>query len=491
MQSIPGLSHSEILVFERFRSRTVVEIAGARSSGLWQNVVLPACYSEPAVLHASIALVTATRWSRDPQGSATSNAGERLQLETVSQYNKAIQSLKAHVTKLDDPASLRITLITCVLFIALELCTERILQAMIHLDEGRKLTSTLFTTCNPNYVNPGTEAIILPSVPQSTEDELLLVFADLDVQSTYFGSARPQFRLAPEQGTKDPLLPSTSMLVPPTFHTIEEANQHLIILTNKCLDFVGDRLEPDRHTLQNRLSNLLRQDLSVSLKTWRTAFQDFVDTATKSKVFNIQSAFLQIRHAWLKLVIVPSYSEVEETILDAYLHEFASIVQLASMVLSDGGRSSEGFTLEFGVVAPLWFTVMKCRHPQIRRQALHLLTHAPREGFWDPNLVIQLGRETIKLEEGVPIFEENTSSDVMPFTYHAHDDEDETWRHLVPLYRRIAAVEVSYENEQHPILTMTFKRKTWTDGGRYTGMESIVVSQPLERRPHFNSVKTT
>jgi len=183
LKAIPFLSQSEAVNFELFRSRIVLDMAGIRSSGFWQNVVLPACYSEPAILHASIALANASRWFR-----ARSGGGEDiLRLDIINDYNKAIQHLKKHVVGHAKPQSLRIALISCALFIALELSTGRFEQATMHLSEGRKLLDsfTHVDISTTEYPEVEIKALVLASKPESTEDELVSVFVDLDLQSTF------------------------------------------------------------------------------------------------------------------------------------------------------------------------------------------------------------------------------------------------------------------------------------------------------------------
>jgi len=179
LKAIPFLSQSEAVNFELFRSRIVLDMAGIRSSGFWQNVVLSACYSEPAILHASIALANASRWFR-----ARSGAGKDiLRLDIINDYNKAIQHLKKYVVGHAKPRSLRIALITCALFIALELSTGRFEQATMHLREGRKLLDsfTHVDISTTEYPKVEIKTLVLALKLESTEDELVSVFADLDL----------------------------------------------------------------------------------------------------------------------------------------------------------------------------------------------------------------------------------------------------------------------------------------------------------------------
>lgn len=480
LKSMPFLNHSEALAFELFRSKLVHEIAGVRSLGFWQNVVLPACYSEPAILHASMALVHASRWDQDPRSESGLIREDITRLDTVSDYNKAIQHLKAHVAGHDDPSGLRVALITCVLFIALELLTSRFEKAMIHLLEGRKLllSSAQFVSSTTESAEVETRTLMLASKPQSIEEELVSLFADLDLQSTHFGSGRPQLRLSackPIQPIRpEPLF---SLALPSDFSSIQEANQHLLILTNNCLQFVGQELDPDRHTLQNKLSNSHRQSLCTSLGNWRRAYDrsySKVSPLEKSDpAWKQQSSLMLIHYAWLRVIVPTSFTEVEETDFDSYLYEFKTITDLASSILTERifcGR----FSLESGVIPPLSWVVFKCRHPQIRRKALRLLEQAGREGLWEPKLVGQIGRELIVLEEGI---EELGSTSLL---YNEESGQEGDWRQSIPLQRRIVGSTVTLETAEHLTLRISFERKVWNSDGRSIGNEYIVRRRPYE-----------
>ncbi|KUJ19351.1 uncharacterized protein LY89DRAFT_612974 [Mollisia scopiformis] len=470
---IPFLNHSESAAFDLFRSQTIREMSGLRSSNFWKKIALPACYSVPAILHASMALASAGRWSQASRKGYHPLGSDLMKLDTVHYYNKAIQHLKIHVAKHGDLSSLKISLIACILFIALELSTGRFGQALMHLNQGRKLlhttsSSKLSAKCDSKV---STKTARLLSSFHSTEDEIVSVFADLDLQATYFGSERPQLTLgshssAEIHGPKSQF----SLALPKHFSFMQEANQYLVIITNKCLQFVGQELDHDQHTRQNESSNFHRQYLYKTLKDWRKRYKEICSKAVvsdSSDTWKQYSSLMCLHHTWLSIVLPTSYAETEETDFDSYFREFATIVDLANSILSED--ASKRLSLEFGLVAPLSWTVKNCRHPQIRRKALHLLTQAGREGLWEPRLMTQLGRELILLEEGIEKLEY--------LDLHAersYGDED-----LVPLERRISTVSVSLEIGEHPELCITFQRKAWSYG-QCIGMETIIRRQPYE-----------
>jgi hypothetical protein len=83
--------------------------------------------------------------------------------------------------------------------------------------------------------------------------------------------------------------------------------------------------------------------------------------------------------------------EIEESVFDVYLDEFATIVDLASTVISQQ-TSTGGFSLDLGIVPALAWTATICHHHRIRHDALHLLSLTTQEGSWDPRFVGQPAR---------------------------------------------------------------------------------------------------
>jgi len=474
LKIIPFLNHSESVIFELFRSQTVVELAGFRSARFWRNIVLPACHSEPAIFHASMALANASC----PRTSTFARE-DIPRLDTLNHYNKAIHHLKAHVSICSETSSLRVALIACILFIALELSTGRFQEAGMHLNQGRTLlqSSTHFVTTTADR-EVKTKALVLVSNPKSVEDEIWSVFADLDLQSTYFGSYKPQLKLEAQKSTQyaSPAQPFLALLLdlPRDFSDIQEANKYLIILTNKCLQFIGHKLMPESHSLQHTHATFCRQHLNSDLKNWNETYDRMclrVTTIEKSRhAWKQQSTLMLIQSAWLSVLVPTSYFEIEETDYDSYIEEFTTITNLAASVLPERGGKKRQFSLEFGLAAPLSWTVIKCRDPYLRRRALSLIERAGHEGMWEPKLVSQLVKECILLEEGIEDLGDCCHG------WGAVDD----WRTWIPLQKRVITAVVVFEKSDYAMLQMRFRRKVWNSEGKFIGMEEIVRSRPYK-----------
>ncbi|KAF2237136.1 hypothetical protein EV356DRAFT_496669 [Viridothelium virens] len=132
------------------------------------------------------------------------------------------------------------------------------------------------------------------------------------------------------------------------------------------------------------------------------------------------------------------------------------------------------FTLEFGMVAPLWWTTMKCRYPQIRCKALHLLGQAGREGLWDPYLLGQIARECIDIEWGIDKIDGGGLAEALSLHENVYSGQ------LVELRRRVSEATASDDYEENGVLVITFKRKLWTSNGDYAGNEEIIRRLPYE-----------
>jgi hypothetical protein len=202
-----------------------------------------------------------------------------------------------------------------------------------------------------------------------------------------------------------------------------------------------------------------------------------------------------IHHAWLSVWLQSSYVEVEETDFDSYVSHFKTIVDYTSFIFSPEGEANsmnrKHFSLELGLIPPLWWTVMKCRHLKIRHRAHWLLGQAGREGLWDPIMLHEVASETMLLEErwsGVE-FDPAVSSSSMDLDTTSDDQAD--LDALIPLRYRISAAKVSNVDEDQKMIQITFTRKEWYVNGAWTGdFEQIVRERRLESLPKLQVVES-
>jgi hypothetical protein len=136
------------ICFEWFMFRTTRKLPSAFSSGFWNTLVIQASFNEASVYHAILALSTVhmhfTEKSSDRNTIYTSpDENERFMLQ---HYGKSMGHLQAHFSAHTRP-SVRVTLITCLLFTCLELLRGHYQSAIQHLEAGlRVLHGSDFST---------------------------------------------------------------------------------------------------------------------------------------------------------------------------------------------------------------------------------------------------------------------------------------------------------------------------------------------------------
>ncbi|KAK4977390.1 hypothetical protein LTR66_010735 [Elasticomyces elasticus] len=94
----------------------------------------------------------------------------------------------------------------------------------------------------------------------------------------------------------------------------------------------------------------------------------------------------------------------EEMIYGTFDDAFESVVSLANSILhyESGGPLAENFSIEMGIIQPLYAAATKCRKVQIRKQALQLLSAVPHpEGIWNGKVMAMIAKEVKQIKEGL------------------------------------------------------------------------------------------
>jgi len=87
-------------------------------------------------------------------------------------------------------------------------------------------------------------------------------------------------------------------------------------------------------------------------------------------------------------------------IYDQYDDSFDQVLTLAEQLIHNSQHMGSIIFFDMGVIAPLFYTVLKCRNHASRLKALALLRLAPcREGMWHRQDVIEYVEWKIGIEE--------------------------------------------------------------------------------------------
>lgn len=414
----PKFSANEEQGFAYFRLHSAHEIPGCFDSSIWNQLVLQLSHSEPCVLHAIVAVGAMHRFTggKCPSLNASNYLGPGNPF-AINQYIKSLYHLRERLDGPKDSTCEQVALMTCLLFICLEMLQGNRASALVHLQTGLRILAGSRTPLL--RIDRHQDAIrfdFTPSSKHSMISQLVLIFARLDYESTMFGQQSPALTFVP---------PSTGLGIPKRFSNIDEARQSLDKLANAVLGLRGTVLHlasqsMERNTDVDWVHNICVHharartiDLShhentshqhstvkASLEKWFTAFKLLVRTPTYS---NSQPAIiLELQHFYLHFLISTSRTTRERQ-SDRFSRTFQRAIYIATKFISgisgDASRTST-FTLESGVIPSLYLVAMKCRDPRTRQKAISLLEQTPcREGMWEGGLIAKFATEMARLEE--------------------------------------------------------------------------------------------
>ena len=413
----PRLRSCEVRSFEFFRFRTAQE---AFPSAEWADYLLRTAYHESAVRHALVALGALHEYS---QVSFRKLPDSDFAMQ---QYGKAIHD----VMKLDmsDPEATNVALITCILFAAIESLQGHYRSSLLHISSGLKILS------EEENLETSERVTYMP------RDVLRPMFVRFVTQSEEIGDS--QIRLAYSK-------PLTDMPIPVEgFQNIDEAQRLLNTYLHQYTHFLQNlvpAIPTDMESLQPRFER--HAVIDDWHKAWCIAFDELLarlgpDVPNKAKILQAWRKVVEVtlnlnfalgEMAWdehienfrTMIAIIEAFTENEEgmnteiTPAPSTSRAFANVdLQLSppdqfdspssnSTSMSALNRSppsmcpsKQTFSLNIGIIPPLYIACTRCRDPVIRRRALQLLSTCNRkEGIWDSNLSSRVASRIIEVEE--------------------------------------------------------------------------------------------
>ncbi|KAE8385614.1 hypothetical protein BDV23DRAFT_15385 [Aspergillus alliaceus] len=379
----PG-TREERQYIELFCSQTSRALSGYFSSQLWNYQLPQLSQSEPTVRHAIVALSAAHERSFLNPSAETSRITEQFILQ---QYNKSIQYLMEHLSA-PKSQSIDLLLVTCCLFVCLEIVRGNNKQASSHLSAG---ASILYR--RGHFANTTAQSMDI-------DKELSHLFFRLNMQLSLFGRPLVPTALGHKGTLPAPLEGAVS------FSNVEEARHHLDRLMNKALQFIRISVRsstPGDPIWQQQKQR--QQDIKGELDAWSMALDKMIARKGNAKTLDKRGPLaLRIHHRVSAIWLQACFAR-DQMMFDNFSADFEAIVSLSEEVVRlgpDGEKQSHAnrFTLESGITAPLWFTALKCRDPILRRKAIQTLSDFHiREGMWDMGLFVKVAELVVESEE--------------------------------------------------------------------------------------------
>jgi hypothetical protein len=197
------------------------------------------------------------------------------------------------------------------------------------------------------------------------------------------------------------------LIIPHAFSSLSAARESLVFNWHRLSLPIND--EPgfnDEASLTFFTAWQQRQQSSMeTFDQWTTAFDAFLkthaDTLTELDRKGVAMLQIQRKIGFMSLQLSRTIFD-DQTLWDQFLPLFNQIVTLAAEILEVGSRSRRypTFSLDMGIVGPLYEVASRCRDPAIRRRAISLLkSRCMQEGVWNSILTAKVAERVVEIEE--------------------------------------------------------------------------------------------
>ncbi|KAI5458525.1 hypothetical protein BGZ63DRAFT_426907 [Mariannaea sp. PMI_226] len=385
--------------FEWFKCRTATKLQGSFNSYFWSTLLFQASFSEPAVLHAVLALSSVHKRGicypdiRELRGGG--NIPDQHEQFTLEQYAKAISHLQPHFSS-NDRASRRIALMACILFVSLDLLRGHFTTAQIHLQNGLGILQEMqMLLSTDDAVQPHN------SYRESTDDWVMEAFSRLHLQLELFKYTHAHtVRVLP------------ILEAPP--HKIESVNDAWNLL-QQAFDDIFHLAHQARQQVGHAWCNDEQMRIGAELGRWLDMFVAFRKRLRHPTLVEQKcNHLLDVYHTLAGIMNDTCLSvSGDEMIYDLHTDQFTTLLtkleglwtvsstSYISHILPGYWVDMSKSVIDVGWIPPLYYIAIKCRVHQIRLQAIRLLERAfHREGIWDSKSAACVARKVMEMEEG-------------------------------------------------------------------------------------------
>ena len=404
---------NEMRAFDFFKSRSSALLGGITLKGdeFWSGIVIRLAVTEPAVRHAVLALSSLHESVCEGDDWGVRKSGGNFAFQ---EYGKAITAMREYnMGGGREPAA--IPLLVCVLFVCIEFLMKYEAAAQLHIMQGRMILSKMSGFTGQSPALDMVRKVLVP------------IYARLSLAS-YLFAVRPEpipRHLTFGEGTQPLVLESIQEARDVLYHIVDEG----LAFTTQAKPACYMPMEP----WQLHMFEETQQKFLTQLTRWNAAFtlwkSDQVSQTTNSKATqDLLYLWYHAARVYVSMALSPS-----ELAYDQYNSDFAAIISYASSAIAAPGslqREDAAFTFETEILAPVYWTATKCRHPLLRRAAVRLLDRDEvkrrRENLWTGHELVIIASWVIRIEEqrdDAGVYEHDLSS-LFGREGYWHDDSE-------------------------------------------------------------------
>lgn len=439
----------EYRYFTLFRDKTSHEIAPYFPGDSWRRLIIQTCVRSPAIRHAVIAIGALDKTSMAANDARTLSFDHRLAVNdpslhhraSIEQYSHAIRSMREAVASGEQ--DLRTSLVSCLVINCFEAFHGNHELADAQIQRGNALIQD-WKKAYPNHADKFGLGFTSPA-PDIVEDEIVQLFGRLEIQTNSFidnGTLEHHEELRRE-GLEN------VRAMPTSFESLEQARIYLELVMRRLEHFMHVSGATFSAAMQNRDPGAERSPVSLMLLTrrplvtpqndpeftammermaadkathvgellrWKAAFQSFVHRCPKRDRNLLGELLLRLHFTSSYVALMTSAGPDNNDSFIKHMGEVVKLSQTILEILHYGGSPSAAaataasgmtsrpstakFTLDIGVIVPLYLVALKCRLSTLRRKAIALLLEWPRrEGVWDSLFAGKIAEWVMHIEE--------------------------------------------------------------------------------------------
>ncbi|KAI0836709.1 hypothetical protein F5Y06DRAFT_288340 [Hypoxylon sp. FL0890] len=446
---------------EWFTYRTAFKLPGVFRFPFWDMLVFQAASSEPAVLHAVLALSSAHRGeSLSTKASATKAAGDEQEQFTLQHYTKAITNLQPHFSAKSN-GSIRVALITCLIFVMTEFLRGHYKSGITHLQNGLRLLNEY--RARSRAVD--SYSLFLEPCCNSVDAWIIQAFIRLDVQAKFLGYGTQYLNIVLEDYTLETPAPEV------TFQSINQARQLLDRLFSQIFHLNHECRRLLRLHDQVHPSNFLarQRHIKARLTSWYQTFKASRGSLVSKEASPSTVAYTILRAYYLVAEVMGDTClwPPDELRYDAHTQTFVSIMEQLKYLRNLAGSPTlskilhfpdmSGSVIDLGALPGLYYVALKCRDYRVRHDALEFFnTVIHKEGIWNGPLTAAIAREVVKIEEG-DFYKDFTTADKMFFS--STPEENSTAQKMLPESYRLHDIQVALPEDYAGTAMLKCKRR--------------------------------
>ena len=421
-------------------------------------MLFQATWNEPAVLHAILTLSSVHK--SDTPGKVdqdvTKNVPDEQEQFMLQHYTKAIHHLRP-LFLCNDRASIRVALITCIVFVSLEFLRGRFKTAQTHLEGGLKVLRE-----SQYHRAVGDDNSNLTNAPDLVDTWIIEAFSRLQTQVELFKKTFQHSYLS--------LQPPRHISPVRFFQSMEAAWEPLEQLLNRVLFLTEENRQQRTSEKSTILPTVLadeQQLIQKGLIQWLVAYEASLETLREKEYAAQICILLESYHTMAFIMAGTCLSFDDETIFDSFTDHFMILLERAvqlrkigtshSQVLSELAIDMSRSMIDVGWIPPLYFMAIKCRIHRIRLQSIKLLESAShREGIWDSRIATRVARRVMEIEERDFYHDAHTADNFFLDSFPSKQDLSQP---ILPQADRIHELRVLLSDNPTDDVTMLYRLK--------------------------------